>query len=231
MPARDVAAQLARALRAQASLRGIFECYAAGEDEGAATAAGKRMSLDEWERMMTDCALYEKGYFGRNQAALCFVWSQPFVTDEVKRRMQLTSLTFVDFLEARPPLSPRAQARTRHCQQCTLAPARARLHYLTNPNQAVARVCCFKPMPTPEILRECRALTIPHWFQQAASGKHTGSAMLRSLDWEEAEQSPEPLQQPLEALISLILDALDPNHDGNVTKGELKKQMSGLRKR
>ena len=33
------------------------------------------------------------------QARLCFMWSQAFVSDELKRRHQLTTCSFVDFLE------------------------------------------------------------------------------------------------------------------------------------
>jgi len=41
------------------------------------------------------------------------VWSQPFTTDEVKRRLKLTHLTFVDFLEALVRVRVRARARAR----------------------------------------------------------------------------------------------------------------------
>jgi len=41
------------------------------------------------------------------------VWSQPFTTDEVKRRLKLTHLTFVDFLEALVRARVRARARAR----------------------------------------------------------------------------------------------------------------------
>ena len=136
---------------------------------------------------MADCHLHEAGYFTRREAALCFIWSQPFVTDEVKRRMQMTNLSFVDFLEA------------------------------------VARLCTFKPMPTDELLKECRALTVPHFFQQASVGLHAGSGLLGALDWREEERSQASLREPLEKLISLLTDALDCNHDGVVTKTELRK--------
>ena len=38
--------------------------------------------------------------FTRRAAVLCFVWAQPFVTDEIKRREKMQHLAFVDFLEA-----------------------------------------------------------------------------------------------------------------------------------
>ena len=38
--------------------------------------------------------------FTKEQAALCFVWSKPFVSDEVRRRRKLVEASFVDFLEA-----------------------------------------------------------------------------------------------------------------------------------
>lgn len=65
------------------NLRGIFEFYSLGDDQEGKTSAGRRLSLQEWECFMTDCHLYDSPRFTRNEAALCFVWSQPFVTDEV----------------------------------------------------------------------------------------------------------------------------------------------------
>ena len=129
------------------NLRGIFEFYSLGDDQAGATSAGRRLSLQEWECCMTDCHLYDSPHFTRNEAALCFIWSQPFVTDEVKRRLKLTHLTFVDFLEA------------------------------------LARACTFKPLPTEAELRECKALTVPHFYQQG------GSAMLKGIDWRDEERS------------------------------------------
>jgi hypothetical protein len=65
------------------NLRGIFEFYSLGDDQEGKTSAGRRLSLQEWECFMHDCHLYDSPHFTRNEAALCFVWSQPFVTDEV----------------------------------------------------------------------------------------------------------------------------------------------------
>ena len=142
--------------------------------------------------MLRDCQLIDAD-FSRRDAALCFVWAQPFVTDEVRRRVAMVHLDFVGFLEA------------------------------------LARITTFKRLPTPQALKECHALTVPHWFQQAANGEHDGVAMLRPIDWHEEEHNTElPLGQPLEALISLLLDRLDPNHDGNVTRRELKRREAML---
>lgn len=164
------------------NLRGIFEFYSLGDDQEGKTSAGRRLSLQEWECFMHDCHLYDSPHFTRNEAALCFVWSQPFVTDEVKRRLKLTHLTFVDFLEA------------------------------------LARTCTFKPLPTDAELRACKAHSVPHFYQQG------GSNLLKAIDWREEERAERGALGPsLNMLIDLMTDALDCNHDGVVTKAELKK--------
>ena len=168
------------------SLRSIYEHYSLGSDAQGITMAGRRMSLDEWEELLDDTGIYDDA-FHRRDGALCFIWAQPLVTDEVKRRVPLIHLSFIDFLEA------------------------------------LARICTMKPLPTPEILKECHALTVPHWYQQAAEGKHAGNAMLRRVKWAEEEVSSASLAQPLEALIELLKERLDCNHDGVVTRTELKR--------
>ena len=108
------------------------------------------------------------------------------MTDEVKRRLQLTHLTYVDFLEA------------------------------------LARITTFKPLPTEANLKECKALSVPHWYRQANARLHAGVAMLRPVRWIEEELNYAPLRPPLEALLALMIDHLDANHDGIVTRKELK---------
>jgi len=173
----------------QASLRAIFEHYALGADQQGITAEGRRLSLAEWGELMSETGMYDDD-LTKHRADLCFIWSLPFVTDELKRRLQLTQLDFVSFLEA------------------------------------LCRLTTFKRMPTDEVLKECKALTVPHWFQQAEAGKHEGAAMLRPVTWQEEELLQAPMTQQLEALIALLLDRLDPDHDGNVTRRELKKRKS-----
>ena len=68
---------------------------------------------------------------GRREAALCFVWAQTFVTDEIKRRDKLVHLTFVDFLEA------------------------------------IARLCTFKALPTPELIEAIGAHSCAAYFEKA----------------------------------------------------------------
>ena len=43
------------------------------------------MNLDEWNRLLADCELFD-AVFSRREAAYCFVLSGMFVADEIKRR-------------------------------------------------------------------------------------------------------------------------------------------------
>ena len=53
----------------------------------------------EWLTLLEDAGLIDHE-FTRREAVLCFVWSQPHITDEVRRRERMQHLTFVDFVEA-----------------------------------------------------------------------------------------------------------------------------------
>jgi len=87
----------------------LFEYYAAVEGEQLQISKRARkpaMSTFEWIAMLEDASLLKKsesdprpGRISRLQARLCLVWSQAFVSDELKRRQELTQATFVDFLE------------------------------------------------------------------------------------------------------------------------------------
>ena len=85
--------------RNEASLRAVYEYYSAGDDEMATTLAGQSMSLQEWLAMLRDCGITDE-HFTKKLATLCFVWSMPMTTDEIKRRQWLMNLRFVDFMEA-----------------------------------------------------------------------------------------------------------------------------------
>ena len=64
------------------SLEQIFEFYAGSEDE---TSQRKElMTLDEWHRLVSDAELTD-AIFTRRESAFCFLFSQMFVADEVKR--------------------------------------------------------------------------------------------------------------------------------------------------
>jgi len=181
--------------RNEASLRAVFEIYAAGADELVVTSEGRLMSDDEWEQLLVDVGLLEQqlgAAFGRREAALCFVWAQTFVTDEQKRRQKLTHLRYEDFLEA------------------------------------VARVTTFKPLPTAEQLRAHKAGSAAHFFRQAEQGLHEGRALLKPVDWREEEQRDESLVEKLEMLLSIILERLDEDKDGAISKKDLASRRKAL---
>jgi len=57
------------------------------------------MGSDEWENFCHDVGIIDAEVTQR-EVRLCFIWSQTFVSDEIKRREKLINMTFVDFLEA-----------------------------------------------------------------------------------------------------------------------------------
>ena len=76
----------------------------------------------------------------------------------------------------------------------------------------------FKPLPTAEQLRAHKASSAAHFFRQAAQGLHEGRAQLSPVDWREEEQRDEPLVEKLEMLLSIILESLDNDGDGAISK-------------
>ena len=96
-------------------LRTFFEYYATIEGDPLQLdlkTPEPTMSLDEWHGFCLDAGLLDTrdspdegasmwmGYLSRLDERLCFVWSQTFVSDELKRRHKLTRLTYIDFCEA-----------------------------------------------------------------------------------------------------------------------------------
>merc|ERR1712087_553700 len=77
---------------------GTFKFFA-GLDDDNISKKGALLSLEEWMRLMHEAELHDPN-FGRREAAFCFVWSQMFVTDEIKRREKMMNLTFEGFIEA-----------------------------------------------------------------------------------------------------------------------------------
>ena len=65
---------------------------------------------------------------------------------------------------------------------------------------------------------------MPQFYQQGGRG------LLKPLDWQHEELAERgPLGPALGTLIELITDALDINHDGVITKAELRKCASSVR--
>jgi len=90
-------------------LSAIFDFYASSIDEPETDkpkiggvdsfAQDLHMNINEWLALCEDSKLLDKD-FTRHSAVLCFVWSQPFVTDEARKRDKMSNLSYVDFLEA-----------------------------------------------------------------------------------------------------------------------------------
>jgi len=88
--------------------------------------------------------------------------------------------------------------------------------------EALARVCCFKPLPDPNLLKAHNARSVGHFFQQAKDGMHAGVALLRRpLHWQAEESSSEPLRSSLDALFSFVLEKLTQTEMQLVTRKEL----------
>ena len=97
--------------RAETMLHALFDFYAASMDDqdapdakpvvagGDLYARTLNLSLDEWLTMLDDAGLIDDD-LTRQRAILCFVWSQPCVTDEVRRREKMQHLSYIDFCEA-----------------------------------------------------------------------------------------------------------------------------------
>jgi len=180
----------------RASLNAIFDYYSAGADSHVITTEGKVMSQDEWDAFLADAGLVGVDHGSTSEltkeaSELAFVWSQTFVTDEIKRREKMIHLTFTDFLEA------------------------------------LARLCTFKPLPTSELLGAMGVFSCATYFEKAKELNTTidgidEALVLPPLDWTAEEVSTSALGPTLEMLILLILERLDANCDGIVTRKELK---------
>ena len=77
----------------------------AKQEEIAELKADPAVSSEELETREAElqeelAVLKRQPRFTRKEAVLCFVWSQPFVTDEIKRRERMMHLSFIDFCEA-----------------------------------------------------------------------------------------------------------------------------------
>ncbi len=170
-------------------------------------ATGGGMSLTEWIALLTDAGLLRDDgrddHFSAADARLCLVWSQTFVSDELKRRSKLASATYVDFVEA------------------------------------LGRLCTFKPLPSRALLAQYGASSAHEFYAAMEAGEHLGSVLVKTghlapVSWEEQESCAEPLDEPLGVLIELLLDRLDTDADGTVTRREMEAKrmaMAGKKRR
>lgn len=90
------------------SLHALYDVFAqANSDKGPGADARARdtlMDLSEWETFLNMGQLIDED-FTKRQAAQCFQWAQSFCTDDMKRRLILTHLSYADSLEPPPPPS------------------------------------------------------------------------------------------------------------------------------
>jgi hypothetical protein len=87
--------------------------------------------------------------------------------------------------------------------------------------EAVARLICFKPMPAMDDIMEANAGSASQYFQMMRDGLIDAPHPLKP-SWQEEECSEAPLAPQLDLLIGLLLDRIDENGDGIVTRQELK---------
>jgi len=87
--------------------------------------------------------------------------------------------------------------------------------------EALARICCFKRLPTPEDLKANQSRSVGHFYQQAEADASLLDGLDEPLDWQEEEGSSEPLRLPLETLQSLVLERLAQS-EAMLTRKELR---------
>jgi hypothetical protein len=186
--------------RSEAPLRAIYDFYAAVSEDDDANAqpivSGAEIfsrqlaiSMEEWFTLLEDARILdpdndaEHAAFGRREAVLAFVWSQPFITDEIKRREKMQHLTFTDFVEALArvtaflPLPSPEVLKANGARSCA--------HFFLQEEQGKheGRKLCRKPF-------DWREDRVP----EAANAAHA-------------------LRQPLEMLISLLFERLSATGD------------------
>ena len=151
--------------------------------EGVLTMTTMEFEAKEAEMLEELAALRRQPRFTRKEAVLCFQWSQPFVTDEIKRREKQQHLSFLDFCEAL-------------CRVITFKPL---------PTQEMlkahsARSCAHFFLQEEQGVHEGRKLCRPQisWREDKVDTSGQGGAALRP---------------PLEMLISLIFERLSATGD------------------
>ena len=181
----EVAAVFARY---DTSLKAVYETFSAAKFDARQTdtrARASLMELDEWTLLLQSAGLLD-GLFTKRHASLCFVWAQPFTTDDLKRRTALVHLQYVDFLEA------------------------------------LARIATFKRLPTKGQLAQHGCTSCASFFAQP---KLVEAELLAAgpMSWQQEETSPVPLEEPLEMLLSLLVERLDSDGNGVLRAKELKR--------
>ena len=157
--------------RNQPTLKALFAHYAGAAGGG----GGGQLSLADWLALLHEGELLDAHGFGRQEAALCFLWSQTFVADEVKRRDKSLHLSFEGFMEA------------------------------------VARVTCFKAIPTTKQLLDRQALdkkcrTVADFLSPAqGEGKLAEFTEQNAPDWRKEEKEGRHLEEVLEKLVGLLI--------------------------
>jgi len=93
--------------------------------------------------------------------------------------------------------------------------------------EALCRLCCFKALPTQQLLDKVGASTAAQYFEQVRNGLVDELDRLSPLDYREEEVSTAPLEPVVEMMITLLLDRLDSDGglggggDGKITAIDL----------
>jgi len=175
-------------------LKELYKFYSNTGSDAKDMTAGKSgilLSLDEWTNFVLDVGLVDTEVTER-ELSLCFIWSQTFVSDEIKRREKMIHCMHVDFFEA------------------------------------LARICCFKALPTDAQMEKVGATTCKQYFDAVAEGLVEGEDRLKVLNYEEEEASEEDLAIPLEKLLNLIFERFDRDGDGKFGKDDFRGRGQGV---
>ena len=133
------------------------------------------------------------------RSRLTFMWSQPFTTDELKRRPQLTGANFTDFLEMLG-------------RMCTFLP-------MVSADELKLHECeSAKEYYDNMVEGKLRADVLPE-LSAAGLGGTAGDEL--GFDWFHEENSEVPLAPDLRTLITLVLDRLDDSGDGKIDRRDL----------
>jgi len=170
------------------------------------------LTLFGWETFLNDCRLLasddEQGAkeridrFSISHIKLAFIWSQPFVSDELKRRHKLIGLQYVDFLEA----------IARLCTMMRLPSVPDLLHY---------QCASYK-----EFYDQVEAgHTTGDAIQGDLGGEVGDDILLRH--WQVAETSTTPLGEVLDLLLQLMIDRLTERGFGDPKMFKSRKGLGG----
>ena len=219
---KDIAALLARY---EAPLRVIFEYYAAVEGDPLQLdlkTPEPSMSFEEWRGFLTDAGLLQldkaeegasewSGRLSILDARLCFVWSQTFVSDELKRRHKLSTCTFVDFCEA----------LGRICTRFPLPSPEVLAKYGSRSAKTFFdEIKAGKHDGNVMLPQRASTSFDPHESQ----ARHQSGALTTEMVPEHEEVKDASVAPALEMLIGLILERLDSDANGKIDKKELEQR-------